>query len=163
MGFRAGTAVKLLDTNLWVFGTLGANQRAERFLDEIDRGETVSAINAYIVQEALNAFDRTPGLSSDERDELKTVFLTRLPRMTGLIEAPASREFHDDLLTERRAARHTRLLARVLGVEPKDIPVLLLAFKYEQRTPTLLTNDETFASFRPSEHNLADITIEYVE
>jgi predicted nucleic acid-binding protein len=146
-----------------VFGTLGTNQRAERLLDEIERGETVSAINAYIMQEALNAFDRTSGLSSDERDELKTVFLTRLSRMTGLVEAPTSKEFHDDLLAERRAATHTRLLARVLGVEPKDIPVLLLAFRHEQRAPTLLTNDEGFASFRPSEHNLAEITVEYVE
>lgn len=155
--------MKILDTNLWVFGTLGTNQRAERLLDEIERGETVSAINAYIMQEALNAFDRTSGLSSDERDELKTVFLTRLSRMTGLVEAPTSKEFHDDLLAERRAATHTRLLARVLGVEPKDIPVLLLAFRHEQRAPTLLTNDEGFASFRPSEHNLAEITVEYVE
>lgn len=146
-----------------MFGTLGTNQRAERLLDEIERGETVSAINAYIMQEALNAFDRTSGLSSDERDELKTVFLTRLSRMTGLVEAPTSKEFHDDLLAERRAATHTRLLARVLGVEPKDIPVLLLAFRHEQRAPTLLTNDEGFASFRPSEHNLAEITVEYVE
>lgn len=47
----------LLDTNLWVFATLGTNARAERLLDEIERGEVVSAINAYMVQEALNAFD----------------------------------------------------------------------------------------------------------
>lgn len=39
----------LLDTNLWVFGTLGTNARAERLLDEIERGETVSAINAYML------------------------------------------------------------------------------------------------------------------
>jgi len=35
--------VKILDTNLWVFGTLGHNSRAERLLDEIDRGETASS------------------------------------------------------------------------------------------------------------------------
>ncbi|WP_245549681.1 hypothetical protein [Natronococcus occultus] len=58
--------MKILDTNLWVFGTLGTNDRAERLLDDIERGETVSAINAYMVQEALNAFDRTPGLTARE-------------------------------------------------------------------------------------------------
>jgi predicted nucleic acid-binding protein len=155
--------VKILDTNLWVFGTLGTNSRAERLLDEIERGETISAINAYILQEALNAFDRTPGLSPRERDDLKTVFLTRLSRMTGLVEAPTSEEVHDDLLTERRAAAHTRLLARVLDVEAKDIPVLLLAFDHEHQEPTLLTNDESFASFRPGDHGLTGITVEYVE
>ena len=90
--------MKILDTNLWVFGTLGTNDRAERLLDDIERGETVSAINAYMVQEALNAFGRTPGLRARERDELKTLFLTRLTRMTGLIEAPSSRDFADSVL-----------------------------------------------------------------
>ncbi|ELY27149.1 hypothetical protein C500_14985, partial [Natrialba magadii ATCC 43099] len=112
--------MKILDTNLWVFGTLGTNDRAERLLDDIERGETVSAINAYMVQEALNAFDRTPGLTARERDELKTLFLTRLTRMTGLIEAPSSRDFADSLLDERRANVHTQLLARITGVQPKD-------------------------------------------
>lgn len=83
--------MKILDTNLWVFGMLGTNSRAEHLLDEIERGETVSAINAYMLQEALEAFDRTPGLTPEERDEVKTLFLTRLTRMTGLIEAFESR------------------------------------------------------------------------
>jgi len=51
--------VKILDTNLWVLGTLGTNDRVERLLNDIERGETVSAINAYMLQEALDAFDRT--------------------------------------------------------------------------------------------------------
>ena len=80
--------MKILDTNLWVFGMLGTNERAERLLDDIERGETVSAINAYMVQETLNAFDRTPGLTARERDELKTLFLSRLTRMTGLADSP---------------------------------------------------------------------------
>lgn len=65
----------ILDTNLWVFGTLGTNDRATHLLDEIERGDRISAISAYMVQEALNAFDRTPGLLARERDEVKTLFL----------------------------------------------------------------------------------------
>lgn len=90
--------MKILDTNLWVFGTLGTNARAERLLDDIEQGETVSAINAYMIQEALEAFDRTPGLTPEERDDVKTLFLTRLTRMTGLVEAPSSRDVVDSLL-----------------------------------------------------------------
>ncbi len=47
--------MKILDTNLWVFGTLRTNEQAAELLAEIDRGETTSAINAYMVQEALAA------------------------------------------------------------------------------------------------------------
>lgn len=152
----------LLDTNLWVFGTLGTNARAERLLDEIEHGETVSAINAYMVQEALDAFDRTPGLTPQQRDEVKTLFLTRLTRMTGLIEAPSSRDAADALLNHRRSAPHTQLLARITALQAKDIPILVLAFKHRDRDPTLLTNDADFADFSPSKYNLAEITMEHV-
>jgi len=154
--------VKVLDTNLWVFGTLGTNDRAVHLLDSIERGETVSAISAYMVQEALNAFDRTPGLTPRERDEVKTLFLTRLTRMTGLIEAPSSRDAADSLLDERRANVHTRLLARITGVQPKDIPIVVLAFKHRDRKPTVLTNDADFAAFNPAEYNLPELELEYV-
>jgi predicted nucleic acid-binding protein len=155
--------VKILDTNLWVFGTLGTNDRAERLLDEIERGETISAINAYMVQEALNAFDRTPGLTTAERDELQTIFLTRLTRMTGLIEAPSSRDVADSLLDERRANTQTQLLARVLSIQPKDVPILVLAFKHRDREPTILTNDAGFATLSPTDHNLPEVALEHVE
>jgi len=155
--------VKILDTNLWVFGTLGTNAQAEGLLDEIERGETASAINAYMVQEALNAFGRTPSLSPEERDELKTLFLSRLTRMTGLLEAPSSRDFADSLLDERRSNVHTQLLARVVEIQPKDIPILVLAFEHRDRTPTILTNDGGFASLAPSQQNLPEITIEHIE
>lgn len=155
--------MKILDTNLWVFGTLGTNDRAERLLDAIDRGETTSAISAYMVREALNAFDRTPGLTDAERDEVKTLFLTRLTRMTGLVEAPSSRDVTDSLLDERRSNVHTRLLGRVLDVQAKDVPILVLAFEHLDRDPVVLTNDAEFASLRPDAHNLPEISIEHVE
>jgi predicted nucleic acid-binding protein len=120
--------VRILDTNLWVFGTLGTSDRAERLLDEIERGETVSAVNAYMIQEALEAFDRTPGLSPSERDEVKT-----------------------------------QLLARVTGLQPKDVPTLVLAFQHREREPVVLTNDSGFASFTPDGYNLEEITVEHVE
>lgn len=155
--------MKILDTNLWVFGTLGTNDRAERLLAEIERGETTSALNAYMVQEALDAFDRTPGLSPRERDEVKTLFLTRLTRMTGLVEAPSSRDITDSLLDQRRSAVQTCLLARITGLQPKDVPILVLAFQHREREPMVLTNDAGFASFAPDEHNLEEIVIEHIE
>ncbi len=141
---------------------LGTNERAERLLDDIEQGETESAISAYMVQEALNAFDRTTGLTARERDELKTLFLTRLTRMTGLIEAPSSRDFADSLLDQRRANVHTQIIARITGIQPKDVPVLVLAFEHHAREPTIFTNDADFAAFPPAEYNLPELAIEYV-
>lgn len=154
--------MKILDTNLWVFGTLRTNERAVELLAAIDRGETTSAINAYMVQEALEAFDRTQSLSAADRDAVKTHFLTRLTRMTGLIEAPSSRDVGDALLREQRSAPAVRTLARVCDIQPKDVPILVLAFEHRDHEPTILTNDESFADFQPAAHSLPDISIEYV-
>lgn len=154
--------MKILDTNLWVFGTLRTKDQATTLLAEIDRDETTSAINAYMVQEALAAFDRTQSLSAGERDTVKTNFLTRLTRMTGLIEAPSSRDVRETFLRERRSASTVQTLARVCDIQPKDVPILVLAFEHCDREPTILTNDEAFAELDPATHSLPEITIEHV-
>lgn len=155
--------MRVLDTNVWVFGTLGTHERAVTLLDEIESGETTSAINAYMVQEALDAFDRTPGLSATQRDTLKTQFLTRLVRMTGLVEAPSSRDVSSSVLETRRSATRTQLIARILDIQPKDVPILVLAFDHSEREPTILTNDEKFATLVPAQHNLPRISVEHIE
>ncbi|MCU4800997.1 hypothetical protein OB920_11520 [Halobacteria archaeon HArc-gm2] len=154
--------MKILDTNLWVFGTLGTHGRATELLDEIERGNVTSAINAHMVQEALDAFDRTPGLSTTQRDAFKTEFLARLVRMTGLIEAPSSRDVSATVIDDRRSQTHVRLLAQILDMQPKDVPILTLAFEHADRKPRILTNDESFASLSPGAHNLPALTLEHV-
>jgi hypothetical protein len=154
--------VKILDTNLWVFGTLRTNEQAAELLAETDHGETTSAISAYMVQEALAAFDRTQSLSAADRDAVKTRFLTRLTRMTGLIEAPSSRDVSESLLREQRSAPAVQTLARICGIQAKDVAILVLAFEHRDREPTILTNDESFAEFEPAAHSLPELTIEHV-
>ena len=82
--------------------------------------------------------------------------------MTGLIEAPSSRDVSDALLGEQRSAPAVQALARVCGIQPKDVPILVLAFEHRDREPTILTNDESFAELEPAAHSLPEITIEHV-
>ena len=152
----------VLDSNLWVFGLLDQNDRAAATLDDIERGETPSAINAYMVQEVLDAFERTPQLSPAQRDEAQTAFLTRMHRMTGLLEAPSSRDMTQAILDETRNNTYVRFIAQLLDIQPKDIPILVLAYKHSEREPTILTNDEAFAECVPEDHNHPAITIEYI-
>lgn len=154
--------MKILDTNLWVFGTLRTNDKAATLLAEIERGDTISAINAYMVYEALSAFDRVQSLSAAERDTVKTRFLTRLTRMTGLIEAPSSRDVNESLVQEQRSAPVVQTLARVCGIQPKDVPILVLAYEHREREPTIFTNDESFASFQPAAHSLPELSLVHV-
>lgn len=152
----------ILDSNLWVFGTLQTNDRAVDLLASIDQGEITSAISAYMVQETLSAFDRVESLSAAERDAVKTNFLIRFTRMAGLVEAPSSRDVRDSLLEERRSAPAIRALSHVCGIQPKDAPILVLAFEHREREPTIYTNDESFAEFQPASYSLSEISIEHV-
>jgi predicted nucleic acid-binding protein len=154
--------MKILDTNLWVFGTLGTHERAVALLEAIDRGETTAALNAYIVQEILDAF-ATPGLlTAAERDRVQTAFLERVPGMIGLIEAPSHRDIAADILQDRRQMTEIHLVAQILDIQPKDVPILVLAYRHAEREPTILTNDESFAACVPAEHNLPTIAITHV-
>jgi predicted nucleic acid-binding protein len=155
--------VIVLDSNLWVFGTLEANDRAERLLDEIEAGTTTSAVSAYMLREILNAFGRVPGLSGSERDRLVTAFCRRLSQMDGLVDAPSRRDLSDQLLEETRKATATRLLSAVLGVEAKDVPILVLAYRDVDREPTVLTNDRSFAQLDLSRQGVPAVDIEHVE
>lgn len=154
--------MRILDSNLWVFGTLQTNDRATTLLGTIEQGETISAISEYMVQEVLAAFGRIRELTPTERDEYRSLFLTRLTRMTGLIEAPSQRDVATHSLEDRRRATEIQLLAQILEIQPKDIPILVLAYRHIDREPTILTNDAAFAACTLSDHNLPEITIEHV-
>jgi predicted nucleic acid-binding protein len=153
--------VIILDSNLWVFGLLGRNDRAAAILDDIQRGETISAINSYMVQEVLDAFERT-SLAPAQRDEAQTAFLTRMHQMTGLLEAPSSRDMTEAILDETRNNTYVRFIGQSLDIQPKDVPILVLGYKHSERKPTILTNDEAFAECVPENHNHPTITIEYI-
>ncbi len=53
-------------------------------------------------------------------------------------------------------------LARVCGIQTKDVTILVLAFEHRDREPTILTNDGSFAEFEPAAHSLPQLSIEYV-
>lgn len=82
--------------------------------------------------------------------------------MIGLVEAPSHRDIAADIVQDRRQATEIQLLAQVLDIQPKDVPILALAYRHADREPTILTNDEAFAACVPAEHNLPTITIEHV-
>ena len=115
-----------------------------------------------MVQEVLDAFKRVPQLSPAEYDEVQTAFLTRMHQMAGLLEAPSSRDMAEAIVDETRDNTYVRFIGQALDIQPKDVPILALAFKHAEREPTVLTNDEFFAECVPVDHNHPAIAVEYV-
>jgi predicted nucleic acid-binding protein len=157
--------MKILDSNLWVKGTLKTNQTAVDLLTDLEEGTITSALTEYILAETLAAFDRT--LTGRTHDRVLTAFLKRLHTMDGLIDLPdwrtqrSSRQ--NTILEYQRNRTAIRMLAQVLDVQAKDVPIVVTAFEHRDRYPTILTNDKSFAEFDPSAHGLSDLSIQNIE
>ena len=81
--------------------------------------------------------------------------------MTGLLEAPSSRDMTQTILDETRNNTYVGFIAQSLDIQAKDVLILMLAYKRSERNPTILTNDESFAQYTPGNHNHPAITLEY--
>lgn len=154
--------MRILDSNLWVFAFTGTNRRAADFVEDAIARETEIVLDAYIVNEVLEAFERSTVLRGTETSEAMSHFL-KLVRATpniGRDFTEAERYEYD--LTHEREREHNKLLGQILDIQAKDAPVLLLASKYYNSSPTVYTNDDGFAELEPAEHGLPNIEIEYV-
>lgn len=78
--------MKVLDSNLWVKGTLKTNQNAVDLLDDLEAETITAVLTKYILAETLAAFDRT--LTGRIHDQVLTAFLKRLQTMEGPAELP---------------------------------------------------------------------------
>ncbi|HET7323417.1 MAG TPA: hypothetical protein VFJ06_03720 [Halococcus sp.] len=157
--------MKILDSNLWVKGTLKTNQNAVDLLADLEEGTITSVLTEYILAETLAAFDRT--LTGRTHDQVLTAFLGRLHTMEGLTELPEWRtqrsSRQNTILEYQRNRTAITMLAQILNIQVKDVPILVTGFEHRDQCPTILTNDKSFAEFDPPAHGLLDLSIQHVE
>jgi len=152
--------MRILDSNLWVFAFTGTNRRAANFVEDAISRETEIVLDAYIVNEVLEAFERSTLLRGEETSEAMSHFL-RLVRATSCIiqDLSEAERYEYDL---ERQQEYNKLLGQILDIQAKDAPILLLASKYYNKSPTVYTNDEDLADLSPTEYGLPNIELEYV-
>jgi len=129
----------ILDTCVWVNGFLQVDPRAAKLIKAIVNQKLEIVISSYSVAEVFTVFRR---LSR----ELK-VSVTVLERDIWAIwnQPNVIKEFSTDitkaLLFEVRGHKEIELLAKILELEPKDVPFIVLAYKH--KIP-LIKMDERF-------------------
>ena len=127
----------ILDTSVWISGLLRLDPPATQILTALVNQSIEVIISSYGVVEVLTVFRR---LAHELR--VSAVILER--DIWAIWNQPnVIKEFSTDitaaLLSEVRQQREIRLLAKILALEPKDIPFIVLA--YSHKLP-LITNDE---------------------
>lgn len=157
--------MKILDSNLWVTGTLKTNQTAVDLLADIEAGTITSAMDEYILAETLAAFDRV--LTGSAHDRTVTTFLVRLHDMEGLIDFPgwqAQRSAQQTTVLEyHRERTAVTMFAQIFDIQAKDAPIIIYSYEYRDYQPTILTNDHSFSKFDPAEYNLANLSMQHIE
>jgi predicted nucleic acid-binding protein len=168
----------VIDTNIWLYVATATEYPVEIYSEELSRiisfyddfsvetgpprSETI--VSAYIASEVADNI----GASKPAKQHPKSVksLLENLlevwwtaPRITADFSPDEIGELC--LNTERRDSKN-ELLATLLDIQVKDVPIFMLA--YERPEPvTLLTNDREFASFDPREFDLFGVTIDEID
>lgn len=151
----------VFDSNIWVFGISEAAPRPTQLVEEAENGDREVAVNAYIYEEVLEAFDRSTHVPQEKVDQTKTNFATRIAKAVTIHE-PSQEEVQYIDVDATREAPIVQLLGYLLNIQPKDVPVFVLAYRWKHRNPTIYTNDGEFAKLNPSNFGLPEITIQHV-
>lgn len=148
------------DSSVWVWGLTEEAPEAVTLVEEVLDGDRYVGVDAYIHAEVMNAFDRSQTAGSDAIETAKNAFNVIIAKRHN-VDFPDQSEVGTTNVYEVRANRMVELLGQSWGIEPKDVPIVVLATEYEGVT-TIFTADRLFSQFDPTKWEIDDVKIEYV-
>lgn len=161
----------VLDTNIWVYAFTGKNATAMRLVERAVSGNAKTVVDTYLYWEVINALGNSKGLSRPEITEAQDQFgqfvWGSTPSIRNEVDEDLISTYRDAATLEEgietiRSRRHNQLLGEICDIQPKDAPIVALAFEFREEAPTIYTNDSELAEWVPDDCNLPAITVEYV-
>jgi len=151
----------VLDSNIWILALVEASDEHVAVRNQVLNGEDQTVVDAYIYEEVLDGIRRSESVSGADTQAAIKDFVN-LVRTSEYIDGPSHTAVQSLELPEERAQRENITLGRVLGIQPKDVPIVTLAHACADRetrrgsaTPvTIITSDRTFAELNPTAHRL---------
>lgn len=150
--------VDIFDSNVWALGLAQAQPDAEQLVKEAKNGTRDVVLNAYLFEEVFQVFQQS---YPQQANSLQTAF-SQLARNRPNIDCPphqAVSQMH--LQSERDKVKH-RFVGEILGVQPKDTPIVYLARRQRLSNPTIHTFDKPFANFNPGQFGLSWLSMKFV-
>lgn len=142
--------VDVFDSNVWILGFTESAPRPRTLVEEAIDGERVVALDAYIYQEVFDAFERQ--LSGRLHDRVKANFAEVVADSDSIV-MPDPARVEDVHVEAVREETEIQLVARLLDCQPKDAPVVVLAYEYREdgaidrrQAAVVHTTDDDFAS-----------------
>jgi len=129
------------DTNVWIFGLSDIDSRAGQLVQQAIHGDRHVAVDAYIYQEVIQNLD--DGVSVDESEDIKNAFATFVHESDS-IYGPTHEQVENLDIYEERGRYETYLIADAVWCQPKDAPIVTLAYKTavsNEGKSTIFSND----------------------
>jgi len=117
----------VLDAGVWIRGLLGADKDCLEVLRLVLRKKVRVVVNSYCVAEVTRALKRISyRLSLDSRSLERDLWIIL---NSDFVVQEFDRPVSEGLLRELRRAPEILLISKLLELEPKDVPYLVIAFK----------------------------------
>ena len=161
MSADATNVVDVFDSNVWVLALTESSTKAEILLEEILEDERTVAVSPYVFVEVLDAFAHELN-SREQVDGYQTAFATIVADSSS-IEGPAQDDIERTDLDAVRDSGEATFIPRILSIQTKDVPIVLSAWSYYDRDPTIFTADRSFATLDPERYGLERMSVEHVD
>lgn len=154
----SSSSIEIFDSNIWILALTDQSKNAERLVGQAVAGSRTVGVSPYIATEVYRALRSS---NNSNWQTLATGLFTQI-QQTNSIRAPSQRDIHQLDITRVRSQREIKLLAELLGIQPKDAPVVAYAKEHARQTPTIHTNDRPFSRLTPSAHDIGWLSLRHV-
>ncbi|MFQ6121243.1 MAG: hypothetical protein ACE5KE_15310 [Methanosarcinales archaeon] len=151
---------EILDSCVWIHAFLDTDEKCVSVLKKVLKGELKPIVSAYIAKEVLDNVIDEGRKCGKNVDLLQTAIwsIFREP-FTKTIFTPI--DFDKIVLKEVRSRPEYKALAKALGIESKDAPIVTLAYQYA--VPLVTVDVKSLLNVRKKVHELIGVDIISVE
>jgi len=154
----------VFDSNVWIYGLTQSCDEAVELVEKVVTTPYHVGVNAYIFDEVMQNLRRSerPG---ERIDRIQTRFAD-IVHDTHTVHGPTQSEISRMDVEDRRSDPWVGTLSELLGVQEKDVPIVVFAHDcasdHDAPPTTIFTADQDFAAASPGEY-FRDVDVAFVD
>lgn len=154
----------VFDSNVWIYGLTHTCDEAVALVDEVIDTRRNVRVSAYIFEEVMQNIQR----SNHDREVIDRALndFAQMVHGSPAIHNPTQQEVREMDLAVHREGPRIAAMAMMLGIQEKDVPIVVCAIQCAQQRPdstiVIHTADRPFSRLDPSDH-FERIVMRYVD
>ncbi|MFD1514415.1 MULTISPECIES: hypothetical protein [Halomarina] len=162
----------VLDSNVWIYIATASEYPVEIYSEALGErlifnegiltGDYQTEVTPYVVEEITQGLHRSKRVDNRDVDGVLEELYAVMAHCKSIRAEFSPSDVRELSLHETRTEPSTVLLGKLLGIQPKDVPIFLQAYNNRFEKPHILTDDSDFAQVSPAEYGLSTISIEDV-